>query len=407
MRSLEGNLWRYKWFSALVFTPFALPTLVLFWKDCGLTMFDIFLLQGIFAIAVVLLEVPTGMVADRLGKRRSLLISTSLWFVSFVLYFFSHSFAAFLALEILMALASSLLSGADSSLLYDSLKALGREDEFSRIEGQTRGIQMTSFALSNLLGGFIGSYSMRAAIGLSALGPLLALFLVLGMKEVQSYEAEESFGEALRSYRSLLKSALRFVWKHRLVRWQLMLVAVLTGSSTWLLWLYQPYMKHTGLPVWAFGLVFASFNLFAAFVSQQAWRIESAMGQQGTLVLLMVLQTAPLFLMAGVMVPFSFLFILGHQAARGLLRPILHARILKYTFADKRSTVLSLGALGGRFFFAFTALLIGWFSKQLPFQWNLSLQGMILLVLFAGLFWMYRSIPEKYFVVKESVQKQQ
>ncbi len=407
MRTLEGNLWRYKWFSALCFTPFFLPVLVLFWKKCGLTMFDIFLLQGIFAVAVVLLEVPTGMVADRLGKRYSLLVATSLWFLAFVGYVVSSTFTAFLILELIMALASSLLSGADTSLLYDTLKALKREDEFQRIEGEARSIQMASFAVSNLIGGLIGSWSMRTTLWMSAIGPLLAFFIVWGMKEVQESNQEETWSESVQNFRELLSSALRFVRKHRLVRWQLTFVAVLTGSSTWLLWLYQPYMKHSGLPVWGFGIAFASFNLFAAFISRVAYKIEERMGQKGTLLLLMALQIIPLFLMAGIVMPISFLFIWGHQAVRGFIRPVLHARILRYTFADKRSTVLSLGALGGRFFFASTALLVGWSSNRLPFEANLSLQGGLLLVLFGLMFWRYQRIPEKYFVIKNTVKERQ
>jgi iron complex transport system ATP-binding protein len=69
---LRRNISRYQAFAALSITPIMLPVIVLFWRENGLDLFDIFLLQAIFAVANVLLEVPTGMVADRLGKRTSL-----------------------------------------------------------------------------------------------------------------------------------------------------------------------------------------------------------------------------------------------------------------------------------------------------------------------------------------------
>ena len=69
-RSAAGNLWRYKALAAVGFTPFMLPILVLFWQDCGLDMTEVYWLQTLFAIAVVVLEVPTGMVAGLLGPTR-------------------------------------------------------------------------------------------------------------------------------------------------------------------------------------------------------------------------------------------------------------------------------------------------------------------------------------------------
>ena len=57
-RDPAGNLWRYKALAAVGFTPFMLPIIVLFWQDCGLDMTEIYWLQTLFAIAVVVLEGP-------------------------------------------------------------------------------------------------------------------------------------------------------------------------------------------------------------------------------------------------------------------------------------------------------------------------------------------------------------
>jgi hypothetical protein len=72
---LEQNLRTYPLFAAVVHTPFFVPIVVLFWEDNGLDMFDIFLLQGLFAVAMA---VPTGVVADRVGKRSTVLSMSSL-----------------------------------------------------------------------------------------------------------------------------------------------------------------------------------------------------------------------------------------------------------------------------------------------------------------------------------------
>jgi MFS family permease len=394
----------------VAFTPFFLPIIVLFWKENGLDPFDIYLLQGIFALATVILEVPTGMVADRLGKRTSLIAAGVLTTIGMAVYAMGRCFTVFLIAEIVMALGISLISGADSALLYDTLKRLGRQGQYREIEGKARSYQMASFAVANVVGGLVGSLSYRAAMWLSVIGPAVGLLVATRFLEagVAAERGPDDGTPAVeRSYRALIGGSLRFVRRHRLVRWQIAFLAVLMGSGTWLLWLYQPYMKWSGLPVAAFGVAFAVFNLFAAAASRLAHKFDQRLGRTGSLVALSALQVAPLPLMAFLVSPFSFLFILGHQAVRGIARVVISDRVLRYTYADKRATVLSLAALCSRLFFAFTSPVIGLVARQRSMPENLLFQGLLLLVILSGLLLAYRRIPEKYFVVKASVAENQ
>ncbi len=404
---LQQNLRRYQLYNILCFTPFMLPVLVLFWQENGLDMFDIFLLQSIFAVAIVLLEVPTGMLADRLGKRASLIIGMGISSIGMVGYALGYSFASFLIAEMLLAVGASLHSGAGSALLYDTLKALGREDEFKQYEGRTRALQMVGFAVCNLIGGLVGSYSYRATIWLSVLGPVASLLVALTLCEVQQVAATGSWREGLAAYRQLIGQSLRFVSKHRLIRWQITFLAVLTGSSGWLLWQYQPYMEWSGLPVWAFGIAFTLFNLFAALMSHLAHRVDRLGGRTGTIAALMVLQVAPLVLLAQFIGPLSFLFILGHQAVRGLAIPIISDRILNYTYADKRATVLSIASMASRLFFATTSPLIGQIARQMLMPVNLLIQAVAISLMLGLLLVTYVRIPAKYFAVKTKVLDRQ
>jgi len=399
-RTAEGNLWRYKALAAVGFTPFMLPILVLFWQDCGLSLSEVYWLQTLFAIAVVLVEVPTGMVADRLGKRASLLIGISIIFGGIVIYALSCTFVAFLIVEILLALGLAFYSGADAALLYDTLEALDREEEFNRIEGQATAIRLTSFAITNLLGGVIGDWSLVAAMWASAIGPFLGIILVMGFVEVNPRNTKESLGQALRGYGDLLSQALKFVSKNQYVRWQILFCSSLIGSATWLLWLYQPYMSLSGLDIWTFGAVFAFFNLVAALSSKRAHLLEERLGGWRTNLVLATLQVLPPVLMATFIGPMSFLFAAGHSIVRGTLRPILNHRILQYTFADKRATVLSLNTMGGRLFFAVTGPLIGWISDTNGIATAMHAQSGALLVVFVILAVMYVRIPRKYFQPK-------
>jgi predicted MFS family arabinose efflux permease len=382
-----------------------LPVIVLFFEENGLSLSDIFLLQAAFGIAMVALEVPTGMVADRLGKRTSLILGEAVLFVSMIGYASSDSFATFLAAELCMALGAALYSGAGSALLYDTLKALGREDEYTAREGRAKSAMMVSFAVSNLIGGFLGEWSYRATVWATAIGPVFATLTAFRFREVSVVAPAASFRGALREYGGLLGDATRFIRRHRLVRWQITLLAVLMGTTGWLLWLYQPYMEAAGLPVWAFGLVFAVFNLFAAWMSSKADAFEKRLGLRGAIAGLMGLQVLAPLLMSLVIHPASVLFALSHSAVRGLAQPILSGRILRYTFADKRSTVLSMASLFARLFFGVTAPLIGYVADRYTLEETLFFQAALLVLIFSWMFVRYATIPKKYFEVKESVSE--
>ena len=405
-RSIEGNIWRYKVFSAFAHTPLFISVVVLFFTANGLDMFDVFLLQSIFAVAVVVLEVPTGMVADRLGKRRSIIWAMNTQVAGWVAYGLGDGFWPFLGAEVLLALGAALYSGAHTALLYDSLVALDRRDEYRRLQGEAHSVQLVSFAFFTLIGGIVGHFSLRATVWASMLGPIVALCIALGFVEVRRVELPTSIAESLRGYRALLGAALRFVFKHRLVRWYILLMSVTSGALMWLLWLYQPYMEAGGLPVWFFGVAFALFNLVAAFSSRKADAFVKWVGEDRSVLVLMGLIIAPLFLMAGFVGPLAFMLIFGHQLARGMLGPVISDRILRYTFADKRATVLSLMSMSAKLFFAVTAPVIGYIAVEDDLSLTFLSEGAFMVVVYAALWFIYRRVPRKYFKVKADVEAQ-
>jgi MFS family permease len=400
---LERNLSLYPVYAALSFTPVAIPVLVIFFQENGLDMFEIYLLQAAFALAVAAFEVPGGLIADRVGKRKSLMMGFAIGGSAWVLYAMGHGFRTFLLCEVILAVGASLISGADSALLYDTLKALDREAEFEEHEGRARGYMMVTFAVCNILGGWIGTTSTRATLWAELVGPILAIVILVRMVEVQPVAPDKSLANAWKGYRTLVSDSTRFIRRHSYVRWHVVLMSLLIASATLLLWTYQPYMEVCGLPIWGFGVAFASFNLVSAGASRYAHKLEPALGPRKTLVLLMALEVATPLLMAILLHPAAFMAIWCHQLVRGSGRPILHAHILKFTFADKRATVLSFVSLSGRLLFAVLAPAVGWMAKVTSIQFTLSILAGAMAVAFSLMWIAYGRIPEKYFSVKDEV----
>src|SRR5262245_27004899 len=110
------------------------PIWVLYLRDQrGLSMTEITFLEVPLFLLIVFAEVPTGAIADRYGRRISLMLSSAILALSMYVYGVAESYALILVSNLTWGLAFTFRSGADTALLYDSLAALGREDDFQRI----------------------------------------------------------------------------------------------------------------------------------------------------------------------------------------------------------------------------------------------------------------------------------
>src|SRR5665811_1353610 len=119
-----------KWFNMVM------PVVVLFYQDNGMGMQKIFILKAIYSVAVVFMEIPSGWMADVWGRKKTLILGSILGSAGFLVYSFSYGFLAFEVAEIILGIGHSFVSGADSAMLYDSVKADNKTDKYTKEEGR-------------------------------------------------------------------------------------------------------------------------------------------------------------------------------------------------------------------------------------------------------------------------------
>src|SRR3990167_4526278 len=109
----------FQFFNNLVYFS---PVIFLFWQANGLNMTQIMLLQSIYSIGVVILELPTGAFADYFGKKKSLMVCSLLWTVGLIGYGLSHTFWQFALGELIVGVGSAFISGADRAYIHEILR---------------------------------------------------------------------------------------------------------------------------------------------------------------------------------------------------------------------------------------------------------------------------------------------
>ncbi|MDU1413895.1 MAG: MFS transporter [Clostridium sp.] len=154
----------------------------------GISLIEIGVLEGIFHVASLICEVPTGAIADILGRKKTIVIGRLLHAVSSIIMLISFSFWQFALGFIIQAISYNLNSGSEEALVYDSLKIIGKEDNYTRINGSLNFIIEVSQGAAVLIGGILSDYSFTYSYIVAVIISLCAFSISLLFKEPEIYD---------------------------------------------------------------------------------------------------------------------------------------------------------------------------------------------------------------------------
>lgn len=334
-----------------------IPVITLYWIDVGLSMQDIFVLQVLFSVAIVLLEVPSGYFADRFGRKDSLVIGVIFASLGYLIYALAGGFWGFVAAEMLLAVSVSFISGADSAFLYDTLLQHNSTSEHTRLEGRILAIARISEATAAILGAFLASlYSVKFVLSVQ--------FFVMACAIPLSVMLREPTVPLHHRTKKDLKGALRYAIYEQPVIFNLNIFTGLVFSSGLLLvWMAQPYWQEIGVPLVWFGVLWALYNLVTAVGSYMAHSLQKAIGFTW-LFGLSALTVGSIFLLLSFGIGYVAVFVMSLAwLLRGIFQPIMLDYLHRHTPSDIRATVVSLNSLFTRFFF-FNYFAIYWLCRR-------------------------------------------
>ena len=188
------------------FEDFALvyPVYLIYFEQVGLDYLELSLLLLIWGVPVILMEVPSGIVADLWSRRMSLVVGLFLKAAGFGVWLVRPDFAGFAIGFVLWGLQEAICTGTVDALLYDLLAARGEEDRFVAVSGRGAFASRAGVVLSVLLGGWVYTQSIVFVLGASVVSMLLAAGLATRIRE---HQPPESSGTP--SSRKAVAAALR------------------------------------------------------------------------------------------------------------------------------------------------------------------------------------------------------
>jgi len=377
--SFTQNIPLLNTFAALKMALLPMAIITLFWKDqIGLSLTQILLLQAIFSLATLVMEFPSGYLSDRLGYRFSLNLACLLGISGWTTYTLASSFTGVLVAELQLGASYAFISGADSALLFETLRQAGQEEHYAQHDGR-----MTAWAQGGEAAGAIGAGFLYSWL------PLLPFILQVGiwvaalvicrrLKDVPAPPREIT--SHLREAMTIAKQAVVVPG----VRYTILLAALLGLASFYPVWLIQPYMQALKVPLSWFGPIWATANLCVSLGSVVSHRIQYHLGARGTALLLATLVFCGYagLALSHVIWGFAFYFLLTFM--RGIQGPFLRLALQKQSQRHERASILSLKSLVFRLGFVLTGPLIGRLADRSGLHTSF-LVLMVIMVLLIGM----------------------
>lgn len=380
MSAADANVRRFIAFRVLFNARFYYPVYAVLFLDYGLSLDGLNVMNFIWAITIVALEVPSGAVADQVGRKRLVVFATLCMIAEMALLAFvplGHATLLFVVValnRVLSGAAEAAASGADEALVFDSLAAEGRAEEWPAVlarlgrwtsigflcSGLIGGLSYDATALS-YLAGLLGiqwtpdpKVTMRFPVYLTMLNAGLALAVAWRMTE--SPRSQPAAPVSAASTLKLMREVAAWMWALPLAVF--LIAGGLLHDSIIRLFLTfgSEYYRAIHIPVAAFGLLSMAFGLFGFFIPPLGRWLIARHTVRTNFTLLAVATTLGL---AGLplLVPWwglAFSLLLG--AAMNLLGVFLSHYLNALAAPETRATLLSFRGLAFNLGYGFVSL---------------------------------------------------
>lgn len=342
-RVFKANVWKMYAIRLLFWMHFVSAVLVPFYTQWGGIKFShIMYLNAWFWFWNFMLEIPTGTVADFLGRKTSLVLGSVTAVIATLIYVSYPSIWVFMAADFVYAISFTLISGADEALVYDSLIETEETGTSKKVFARMESFKLGGIVLGAASGGFIAkTLGLRWPMLLTVIPIGLTVLIGLTLKEPEIHEEKPVM--TFKTYRKILSDGFNYFWNNKILK-ILALDMVFVFAVAWIIiWFYQALLAAAGVDIKYFGIVHAFLSISQIVVINNFSHLEKWLGSKKRLLFIGAFITGASFIMLG-LTTYLPLVIAGIllSGGFGLSRlPLFSSYMNKFIPSDKRATVLS------------------------------------------------------------------
>lgn len=359
---------------------FFVPVMTPYLQNKGLSLAQIAGMQTMLMVSMLVMEIPTGVLADRLGHRRSYQVSLAMAALGEVITLLANSYPEFMLGQIVAGTGFAFASGSVDALVYESLPEGDRGLRMQRAKGQIGAAIQLAALIAYSIGGWITREltmeRMRFTLKLDVIFVSFSALLALILRE----PIREIVAERMRSL-DLLATGWRNLKSNKALQ-RLMLISIVTNAFVaHLLIFYQDYFIRSNVPAIWLGMGLALGSGVAFFTQLHAWRLTVWLGERKALLVATGVPGVLYLLMAVTHHPaIAVVLFVAQWGAVQVAMPLFSGMYNEHIKEGARATSLSLINGLVTVYIGIGGVLLGWFA-----EWNLSAMFAVLgVIIIAG-----------------------
>ncbi|WP_022851865.1 MFS transporter [Limisalsivibrio acetivorans] len=337
-RRLSANLNIVRGYALLFGVRAYIPVLFLHYRNLGYSFTEISFLTSGFFIGMLALELPSGVMADKLGRRFSMVFASIILTAGTLMTGYGGNFAVLWLGVFLVGASEACVSGSDEALIYDTLKIMGREGEFNKFFGSKWAFYTFGYVIGSLFMTMVYGYGMKSVFAFSAVFSAISGVVALFLYEPESTEREHLPGH----FRHFWETGLYILRSKELVLLMALHVSILIANQVFFQY-HQFFMEESGIEVAMFGVVYAGGLFISGVSANYSHIVENNLGGQKLLRLLILL---PAVSFLGIVLNTSaFMVILAFilcEAAFGFALPFFNRLFNDRVHSHHRATAVSI-----------------------------------------------------------------
>jgi MFS family permease len=372
------------------------PYMLIYFMMSGLSLFLIGILFSIREIVVYIFEIPSGVIADRYGKKTELVICFIFYISAFLVFFIGTYFYVFAIAMILYALGEAFRSGTHKSIIMAFLDKNQIKESKTRVYGLTRSYSLIGSMIASLVSIVLVLWlpEIRFLFLVAIIPYVIDLFLILSYPNELNEKIDNDF-----SFKSFLKhniDSIKYAFKDRHVRSAIFNSAsyqatfksikdyiqpiIVSMSITLVLFSSLDQDDHTKIFI---GLIYAVIYLISAISSKQSYRVKKLGSSEVLLAYIwfltgIIMITLSFFLNSVIITAIVFMLL---YVMMNIRKPIMVERIGNVTDKEKRATILSVEAQTSSLLIVIFAPIIGLIAEY-SMSLMLVIFGSLMLVIY-------------------------
>lgn len=315
---------------------------MLYLASKGMSLTQLGLLETIFHITSFVMEVPTGAIADILSRKLSRILGRVFSLVGVIILLLGNNFAMFAFSFMFTALSYNLESGAGDALIYDSLKEVGREQDYMKVCGRKEVFYQIAGTISFLVGGYFAVKSYNISFGLTIIIGLINLLQSFTFFEPRTDKSQNK-GESGNLLLLQLKDSIKVVRKNPRIGILIIFVETIMAFCTCMFFYLQNYLKSIGYNEMKIGFIYATASMLAAITATQVHRIDRRIGEKGILLIVPIMTVLCIF--GAALMKFKYIFFILLTITEGIIFVATNDYINKMIPSEKRATILSFSSM--------------------------------------------------------------